>query len=118
LHIEKKAGDGVEIGELKQRITFQKQVTARNENGFEVESWQDYKTVWAKVENLSGREYYQAAAVQAEKTIIFVVRYIAEIGTMMRILFEGKQYNITSVDNKKYENKYLEIKAMEVVKNG
>lgn len=32
----------------------------------------------------------------------------------MQIRFKDKQYNITAIDNIKYENKYLEIKAQEV----
>ncbi|WP_077838996.1 phage head closure protein [Clostridium beijerinckii] len=106
------------IGDLRHRITFQKFTTVVNENGFEEEAWQDYKTVWASVSNLSGREYYQAAAIQAEKTVKFLIRYIEDIDTSIRILFKDKQYNITSIDNVKYSNKYIEIKALEVESSG
>lgn len=102
------------IGDLRRRITFQKLTTLINENGFEEEIWQDYKTVWASVSNLFGREYYQAAAIQAEKTVKFLIRYIEGIDTDMRILFNDKQYNITSINNMKYANKYIEIKTLEV----
>lgn len=51
-------------GELDKRITFQRLTTTTNENGFEVETLEDFKTVWAKVSNLHGREYFEAAAVQ------------------------------------------------------
>lgn len=101
------------IGDLRHGITFQKLTTSVNENGFEEEAWQDYKTVWASVSNLSEREYYQAAAIQAEKTVKFLIRYIEGIDTDMRILFKGKQFNISSIDNMKYVNKYIEIKAFE-----
>lgn len=106
------------IGELKHRITFKRLVTTINENGFEVETWEDYKLVWASVSNLSGREFYQAAVIQAEKTVKFIIRYIKGIDTSMRILFRDKQYNITSINNMKYENKYIEIKALEVDSSG
>lgn len=106
------------IGDLRHRLTLQKFTTVVNENGFEEEAWQDYKTVWASVSNLSGREYYQAATVQAEKTVKFLIRYIKEVDTSMRILFKDKQYNITSIDNMKYTNKYIEIKALEVDSSG
>jgi SPP1 family predicted phage head-tail adaptor len=108
----------VVIGDLRYRITFQKFITEVNENGFETEVWQDYKTVWASVSNLSGKEYYQAAAVQAEETIRFLLRYAGDIDTSMRILFRDKQYSITSADNIKYENRFIEIKAVEVEKSG
>ena len=108
----------VEIGDLRHRITLQKQVITINENGFEVKTWQDYRTVWAAASNLHGREYYAAAAVQAENTVKFTIRYLEGLGTTMRILFQGRQYNIISIDNIKYQNRYMEIKALEMVASG
>lgn len=105
-------------GELDKRITFQRKVTTTNENGFEVEILEDFKTVWAKVSNLHGREYFQAAAVKAENTVRFTIRYLEGIDTSMKILLQGRQYNITSIDNIKYQNRFIEIKAQEVVQSG
>ncbi|WP_373844767.1 phage head closure protein [Clostridium sp.] len=104
--------------ELRHKITFQSLTTSTNENGFEEEIWEGYLTVWAGVSNLYGREFFQAAAVQAEKTVKFTVRYLSGVSTDMRILFRDKQYNITSIDNIKYRNKYMEIKALEVESSG
>ena len=108
----------MEIGALRHRITFQKLTTSVNENGFEVKTWIDFKTVWAKVTNLHGREYFAAAAVQAENTVKFTIRYLEGIDPSMRILFRRKQYNITAIDNIKYQNRIMEIKAQEVVGSG
>jgi SPP1 family predicted phage head-tail adaptor len=108
----------VEIGDLRHRITFQKLTTSVNENGFEVETWEDMRTVWAAVSNLHGREYFAAAAVQAENTVKFTIRYLPDIDTTMRISFRDKQYNITSIDNIKYQNRFIEIKALEVITGG
>ena len=108
----------MEIGELRHKITFQRLTTTTNENGFEVEEWEDFKTVWAAVTNLHGREYFEAAAVQRENTVKFAIRYLKNIDTSMRILFKGKQYSITAIDNIKYKNTYMEIKALEVDKSG
>ncbi|MHC1731975.1 MAG: phage head closure protein [Bacteroidales bacterium] len=103
---------------MKHRITFQQLTVTTNENGFEVKAWQDYKTVWAKATSLSGREYYQAAAVQAEKTMVFLIRYIEGIDESLKIKFEDKKFSITYIDALKYQKKYIEIKAMEVIKSG
>ena len=108
----------VMIGSLKHRITFQILVTAINENGFEVSEWCDYKTVWAKVLNLSGKEYFEAASIQREKTVKFIIRWVDDLDETMTISYRGKSYNITSIDNIKYENKYIEIKALEVDGSG
>lgn len=102
------------IGDLKHRITIQQFTTTVNENGFEVEDWTNYKTIWASISNLHGREYFQAAAVQAEKTVKFTVRYNQNINTDMRIVFNSKNYDIKFIDNIKYENKFMEIQGSEV----
>ncbi len=102
------------IGELRHRITFQKPVISIGENGYEYEKYENVKTVWAKVTNLSGKEYFEAAAIQQEKTVKFLIRFEASIGESMRILFNEKFYNIVFIDNLSYKNKYVEIKALEV----
>jgi SPP1 family predicted phage head-tail adaptor len=89
-----------------------------NENGFESEMPQEYKTVWAAVTNLHGKEYFEAKAVQAENTVKFTIRFLAGIDQTMKILFQGKAYNITAIDNIKYRNRYIEIQAMEVESDG
>lgn len=108
----------MEIGDLRHRVTFQKLITEVNENGFEIQTWKNYKTVWSAVSNLSGREYYKAAAIKGEKTVKFLIRYVEGIDESMVIIFRNKQYNITFVDNIKYINKYIEIKAVEVEEDG
>lgn len=108
----------MEIGALKHRITLQKLTSTVSENGFETESYEEVKTVWAKILNLTGREYFQAAAIQKEKTVKFVFRSGVEVDETMRILFQGKLYNITFIDNIRYENKYIEVKAMGVEEDG
>lgn len=104
--------------ELNHKITFQKLTTCTNENGFEIEQWEDFITCWTKAQNLQVREYFAAAAVQAEKTVKFTIRYLSSITSDMRILFEDKQYNINAIDNIKYKNRYIEIKALEVESSG
>lgn len=103
---------------MKNRITLQCLSNSVNENGFETEVYEDFKTVWAKATNLYGKEYFEASAIQKEKTVKFVIRVIVELDETMRILFQGKTYNIIFIDNIKYENKYIEIKAMEVDADG
>lgn len=104
--------------ELKHKIVIQKYENTVNDNGFEEEAWVDFKTVWASITNLHGREYFEAAAVQAEKTVKFTIRFTKDIDESMRIKFRDKKYNITSIDNIKYANKFIEIKAMEVDNSG
>ena len=107
----------MEIGKLQHRITFIKPVIHRDENQVETQSWQDYKSVWAHISNLHGKEYFEAAAVQKETMVKFVIRATPGIDESMRIVFQGKAYNIIFIDHIKYEKKHMEIKALEVTKH-
>lgn len=106
------------IGKLRHRITLQKLTPVINENGFESEQLQELKTVWAEASNLHGKEYFEAMAVQAENTVRFTIRFLEGIDQTMQILFQGRAYSITAIDNIKYRKRYIEIQATEVVANG
>ncbi|WDU84211.1 phage head closure protein [Caloramator sp. Dgby_cultured_2] len=105
----------MKIGDLRHRITFQKYISTIDEEGFATQEWQDIASVWAAVKNLYGREYWEAAAIQAENTVKFTIRYRNDIDNTMRIKFNNKYYNIIFIDNIKYQNKFIEIKAQEVI---
>lgn len=120
----------VNIGDLRHRITIQKFSITQNENGFDEEPWTDYKTIWASINNLFGKEFYEAKAVQSENTVEFVVRYSKDLECLntkeykIKIIKDKdateekdkyRYYNITFVDNVQYTNKWLKIKALEVM---
>ena len=105
-------------GGLRHRITIQERVSGTDGRGFQTESWQDICTVWAAAENLRGREFFAAAAVQAEHTVKFTIRYREGITPAMRIVFNDKTYNITGIDHGQYRQQYLEIRATEVEASG
>lgn len=106
------------IGTMRHRITLQQVTPVINENGFETEQPVEYKTVWAAVTNLHGKEYFEAKAVQEENMVKFTIRFLEGIDQTMQVLFQGKTYNITSIDHIKYRNHYMEIRALEVDENG
>lgn len=126
------------ISDLNKKITIQKLMgTIQNENGFEEEQWSDFITLWASKNNLFGREFWSAKAVQEEKTVEFRIRYgkwINMIDTKNYRIRHGKKtvdnlgadgeiigtkeidviYNITFIDNVKYENTWVKIKTLEL----
>ena len=102
-----------DIGELNQRIQLMKIETyARNPNTYQpLERNVVFANVWAKVSALHGQEYYTAVSVKLEKQLSFIVRYRPDIDEKTNIWFDGPGYNIGFIDNVKYRNEYLEIKA-------
>lgn len=108
----------MDIGKLNKRIEIQKFSGAKtNDNGFDEDQYREFKTVWASINNLFGKEYWSAKATQQENTVEFVIRYSKEMEVLnskeYRIYWNNKKYNITFIDNFKYENKWLKIKAIQ-----
>lgn len=86
--------------ELNRKITFrQLTITQDPDTGEMIEAWADFVSVFAKIEPLVGREYLAAAAIQDEIPTKFTMRYRGDITPMMRIAFDGGEYNITSIQN-------------------
>lgn len=106
----------METGKLNKRITIQRQVESKQGN-FNTYGWQDYKNIWANVNNLFGREYWSAKEYNAENTVVFTIRWNAckDLSIKDRILFQGRLFNISSIDNIQYSNDDVKIKAMEVL---
>ena len=103
------------IGDFKHKIIIQKPTSSIDEYGCYNQTWTDYKTVWASVTNLFGREFFEAQATKSETTVKFIIRYISNLDTTMRISFDDKIYNITFIDDIKYGHKFLEMKCLEVI---
>ena len=80
-----------------------------------IEGMQDYYTCHAYVNNLSGKEYWEAAQLNAEKEVFFLIRYCSEAAAIdtehFRIIFREQIYNITFIDNVKYQNKTIKLRA-------
>lgn len=87
-------------GNLDRRIIIQRATTTLNEFNEPVETWGDLTTVWARRIDASAAESYRAQEVGAQISARFRVRYstlIATVNPRDRIVFDGRQYNITRV---------------------
>ncbi|WP_299452177.1 phage head closure protein [uncultured Pigmentiphaga sp.] len=98
--------------DLNRKITFRKLTLTQDPNtGEMIEAWADHVSVFARVEPLVGREYFAAAAVQAEDTTKFTMRYRGDITPDMRIAFDGDTYDIISIQNIRSGNRETLIYA-------
>ncbi|NKF05300.1 phage head closure protein [Clostridium gasigenes] len=109
----------INIGDLNKRITIQELKTITTDNGFEEEKWVDSKTVWAKVNNLFGKEFWSAKAINQENSLDFIIRYSKDLSILdsktNRIYWNERAFNITFIDNIQYKNTWIKIKGIEVV---
>jgi len=102
----------MKIGDFRHRIKFIKEEIGENDLGDPIKIRSEYANVWAKVTNLHGREYIAAAAVHLERTLLFTIRYKEGLDETMWIEFQGATYDIHFIDNIKYGDRYMEIRAM------
>ena len=106
------------IGQWRQRIVIQKNRMRKDKDGNQRNEWEDYFTCWTYANNLSGKEYWEAAQVNQEESLFFLVRYCKELkdldSTKYRILFRGDIYNITLVDFMQFQNKVIKLRAERV----
>lgn len=83
-------------GQFRHRITFQKLQSIVDELGqVRGQEWRDFISAWAMIKTVKGREYFQAAISQSEKTSRFVIRYQEDIDTNMRIKYDGRIFDIS-----------------------
>lgn len=106
--------DMLSIGKLNHKITFQKRTPELDELGQEhLDSFTDYKTVWATIHPLRGKEYWDARRVRADEIFKITIRYVPWVTEDMRIRYKNRFYNITSVADADIRGEFLEIYATE-----
>lgn len=74
--------------------------------------------VWASVTPMTGREYAESQKIRAETTYRITTRFFQNITTDMKILYEGKTFDIVSALNIEERNVELQIICSEVDTNG
>ena len=98
-----------EIGEMKHRVIVQ--TPSRNDDGYgggEI-VWTDAFEAWVSIEPVSGREYYEAMAIQNQITHRIKTRYRSDITPDMRILYGERVYEIEAVIDISARHRFLEI---------
>lgn len=105
----------IRAGYLKHKIVFlQKEITT-DEYGRKSENYKEVFKTYSYINNLSGKEYWEAFEVKAENTVIFEIRYHKFFDTLNTkdfvIKFNNQIYNIDFIDNFQYQNKFLKLKA-------
>ena len=102
----------IQAGKLRHTITIQ-QRTGRDSTGALAE-WTDFATnVRASAEPLQGREYMAASGEQSAVTTRFRMRYIPGVTPDMRVVCEGRIFNIiTPIDPNLLHRELLLMRAI------
>lgn len=104
-------------GLLDRRITIlEPSGTVENEVGEEVPVLKEIDTVWAKVEELRGKELLEAQKINPELTYRITIRYRKGIHSAMVLDYEGRRLELASPPIEIGRRKYLELMCTEKVK--
>lgn len=92
----------IDIGKMKHRVELQTQTQTTDEQGISVVSpWSTQRTVWARVEPFSGREYVDDRKITTEATHRITLRWQPgiDLTPAWRVLYGEKTFQIESVIN-------------------
>jgi SPP1 family predicted phage head-tail adaptor len=99
------------IGALRHRVTFENLALTSDAIGGKVHIWTPVATVWARYEPQRAREIFSEHYLENEETALFTIRYRTDITPKMRVIFEGKQYDIQSIIHVLGERRWSEVTA-------
>ncbi|OOB77433.1 MAG: hypothetical protein BEN18_10300 [Epulopiscium sp. Nuni2H_MBin001] len=102
---------------LNNRIMIERQQFITDKFGISTKDFISYKTIWATINNLSAKEWWNAQNYGAENTLEITIRYSAcpDIAITDRIKWNNRLFNINSVDNFMYKNESIKIRVTEVI---
>ena len=99
-------------GRLRHRVALQQPVTTKDSYGQDVVTWTHVATVWASLEPIRGREYFEAQQHGNETTVRIVMRAQGSlIKPTWRVLHGSDVYEIVSVIDPQKRGDYLELMA-------
>lgn len=105
----------MQAGELRNRITIQKQVSTQDSFGQQVETWTDIATVWSNINPIAGREFFAAETVNSEITHKIRIRFRSDITPDMRVVYQSRMFFIQTVINEYEKNTVLQLMCKELV---
>lgn len=103
-------------GSLNKLITFEKQSVISDGMGGESVTWTNHASdVFAALWSVSAKEKLSASKETMTATHRIRIRYRSDIVPAMRIKYQTKYYNITSIINPDMANEMIDILATEAV---
>ena len=102
-------------GELRHQVALQAPAKTFDSEGQEVITWTTVATVRAAVVPLTGREYFETRAVNAELTHKVTIRYRRGVKATWRVLYGSRALEVVSVADVEERHERLELMCKEVV---
>jgi SPP1 family predicted phage head-tail adaptor len=100
---------------MRHRVTIQQRSTGTDAAGGVLNAWENVATRCASIDRASGSELWGSAQRSARVPTVFRLRYLAGVVPSMRLLFDGRVYNILSAVDQEGRKAELVITAEELV---
>ena len=98
------------IGRMDRRITIiEKDITDGSSNEDYLVSWSEFATVWARKEDLRGKEVVMADKVQFMYLTSWSIRKIEGLKPNMRIVYNGQVYEIVQISEGEGRERWIDI---------
>lgn len=111
----------MDAGRLRHRITIQdyRYISQNQQTGEEVRQWTDFHSCWAAVEPVSAREFVASQEKHSKVSARIMIRHASGINSAMRILHNGRVYNIEGMLTDKDSGlEYITMPVSEGVSDG
>lgn len=100
---------------MKHRVTLQERSLTEDGQGGYTEEWEDVASLWAHVTPLKGYERMQAMQLASPITHKVLIRYRAGLTTSMRLVFDGRVFEIEEAINLEEAKAFLQLICVENV---
>jgi SPP1 family predicted phage head-tail adaptor len=98
------------IGRMDRRITIiEKDLSIGDSNEDYVDAWVEFDTVWARKEDLRGKEVVTADKVQFMYLTVWSIRKLEGLKADMRIVYKGQVYEIVQISEGEGRERWLDI---------
>lgn len=102
-------------GKFRHRLTIQQVTETRGATGEIERSWSTFAERWGAMTPLAGREYFMSAQRNAEVTHRFELRFTPGVTAKMRVLHDGRTFNIEGVIDVEERHREMHLMCEEMI---
>lgn len=103
-----------EIGALRERVDIQQVTETKDAIGSPIQTWTTIASTWAEVRQASGSETFRRQQIQSKAGWTIIVRYNSMLTPQMRVIWRGRTFQITALENPDLRRRFLKIAAEEL----
>ncbi len=98
------------VGRMDRRITvIQKDITTGDSNEDKLEEWIEFATVWARKEDLRGKEMVIADKPTFMYLTVWTIRKLQGLKANMRIVYKGQVYEVVQISEGEDRERWLDV---------